>query len=122
VKNFKRDTSDDDDEEEDDKKNATVAEKVYQCIERCSLQPYNPTDTLPENFIYSDFDFDDCTTADFEPQNLIAPDAPRFDYTTDNVLPDYRQLLSCLLSEPIRVCARLLRKSLNSMINKFFYV
>jgi hypothetical protein len=59
----------------DDKKNVTVAQKVYQCIERYSLQPYNPTETMPENFIISDFDFDDCTAADFEPQNLIAPDA-----------------------------------------------
>jgi hypothetical protein len=91
VKKFKRDTSDEDDEEEDDKKNVTVAEKVDQCIEHYSLQPYNSTDTVPENFISSDFDFDDCITTDFEPQNLIAPEAPQLDYTTDDVLPDYHQ-------------------------------
>jgi hypothetical protein len=68
-----------------------LQKKLSGAIERYSLQPYNPTDTVPENFIYSDFDFDDCTATDFEPQNLIAPEAPQFDYTTDDVLPDYRQ-------------------------------
>jgi hypothetical protein len=91
VKKFKRDTSDDDDEEEDDKKIVTAVEKVDQCIQRYSLQPYNRTDTVPENFTYSNFDFEDCTAADFEPQNLVAPDAPQFNYTTDNPFPNYHQ-------------------------------
>jgi hypothetical protein len=89
VKKFKRDTSDDVDEDEDDKKNVTVAQKIDQYIEHYSLVSYNPTETVPENFISSDIDFDDCTATDFEPQNLIAPEAPQFDYTTEDVLPDY---------------------------------
>jgi hypothetical protein len=52
---------------------------------------HNGTDTVLQDFTYSDFDFDDCTADDFPPQDLIAPDAPIFDYTTDNEVPDYFQ-------------------------------
>jgi hypothetical protein len=89
VKKYKHDTSDD--EEEDDKKIVTVEQKVDECIQRYSLQPYNANDTVPENFTYSDFEFENCTPADFEPQNLVASDAPQFDYTTDDPFPEYRQ-------------------------------
>jgi hypothetical protein len=115
VKRFKRDTSDDDDEEDeeenkDKKKNMSVAEKINY-VQRYSLQPYNGTNIIPQNFTHSDlqpnygtdivpqdftysefdFDFDDCTVDDFAPQDLVAPDAPVFDYTTDNEVPDYFQ-------------------------------
>jgi hypothetical protein len=83
VKKFKRDNSDEDDEDEEkhDKKIITVEQKVNECIERYSLQPCNGTDTVPETFVYSDFDIDDCTAADFQPQDLVAPNSPVFDYT-----------------------------------------
>jgi hypothetical protein len=69
----------------------TVKQKVEECIQRYSLQPYNGTDTAPEDFTYSDFDFDDCTADDFAPQDLVAPDAPVLDYTTDDPFPEYLQ-------------------------------
>jgi hypothetical protein len=94
VKKFKRDTSDDDeeeDEEEDNKKIETVKQKVEECIQRYSLQPYNGTDAVPEDFIHSDYEFDDCTADEFAPQDLIAPEAPVFNYTTDDPFPEYLQ-------------------------------
>jgi hypothetical protein len=93
VKKFKRNTSDDDEEEDEekDKKNVSVSEQVDYCIQRYSLQPYNGTDALPEDFVLSDFEFDDCTADHFAPQDLIAPEAPVFDYTTDDPFPEYLQ-------------------------------
>jgi hypothetical protein len=90
VKKFKRNTSDDD-EEEDDKKIVTVNQKVEECIQRYSLQPYNGTDAVPQDFTYSDFEFDDCTADDFAPQDLVAPETPVLDNTTDDPSPDYFQ-------------------------------
>jgi hypothetical protein len=69
VKKFKRDTSDEDEEEEDDKKIVTAKQKVEECIQRYSLQPYNGTYAVPEDFTYSDYEFDDCTADDFAPQD-----------------------------------------------------
>jgi hypothetical protein len=67
----------------------TVKQKVEECIQRYSLQPYNSTDAVPEDFVHSNYEFDDCTADDFAPQNLVAPEAPVFDYTTDDPFPEY---------------------------------
>jgi hypothetical protein len=58
-----------------------------------SATVFSPTMVLmlPEDFTYSNFNFDDYTADDFAPQDLVAPDAPVFDYTTDNEVPDYFQ-------------------------------
>jgi hypothetical protein len=106
VKRFKRDTSDDDEEEdkeEDDKKIVTVKQKFEDFIQRYSLQSYNGTDAIPEDFTHSDFEFDDCTADDFAPQDLLPPDAPVFDYSTDNEVPDYLQppALPCVKTKQI---------------------
>jgi hypothetical protein len=58
-------------------------------IQRYSLQSYNGTDDVPEDFVHSDFEFDDCTADDFAPQDLVAPQAPVFNYTTDDPFPEY---------------------------------
>jgi hypothetical protein len=70
----------------------TVKQKVEECIQRYSLQSYNGTDDVPEDFTHSDFEFDDCTADEFAPQDLLPPDAPVFDYTTDDPFPEYLQL------------------------------
>jgi hypothetical protein len=60
-------------------------------IQRYSLQPYNGADAVLEDFVHSDYEFDDCTADDFAPQDLVAPEAPVFDYTTDDQFPEYLQ-------------------------------
>jgi hypothetical protein len=60
-------------------------------IQRYSLQPYNGTDAVPEDFVHSDYEFDDCSADEFAPQDLVAPEAPVFNYTTDHPFPEYLQ-------------------------------
>jgi hypothetical protein len=91
LKKFKRDTSDDDSEDENEKKNEAVTQKLNQYIECYSLVHYTPTHVMPENFISADFDPEDCTVADIEPQNMIAPEGSQFDYTTEDLFSDYLQ-------------------------------
>jgi hypothetical protein len=44
------------------------------------------TDAVTEDFKPEDF-----VAADFAPQNLLASEAPRFDYSDDEEFPDYLQ-------------------------------
>jgi hypothetical protein len=46
-----------------------------------------------EDFLHNDPNFDpqDFIADDFALQDLLPPDAPVFDYTTDNEIPDYLQ-------------------------------